>query len=31
VLEQHSNNRLIRPRSDYSGALDLKYVPLSER
>jgi citrate synthase len=31
VLEQHGNNRLIRPRSDYSGALDLKYVPLSER
>jgi citrate synthase len=31
VLEQHGNNRLIRPRSDYTGAIDLKYVPLSER
>ncbi len=31
VLEQHGNNRLIRPRSDYTGALDLKYVPLSQR
>jgi len=31
VLEQHGNNRLIRPRSDYTGQLDLKYVPLSER
>ncbi len=31
VLEQHGNNRLIRPRSYYTGQLDLKYVPLSER
>jgi citrate synthase len=31
VLEQHGNNRLIRPRSDYTGAIDLKYVPLAER
>ena len=31
VLEQHGNNRLIRPSSDYTGQLDLKYVPLSER
>ncbi len=31
VLEQHGNNRLIRPRSDYRGAIDLKYVPLSDR
>ena len=31
VLEQHGNNRLIRPRSDYTGQLDLKYVTLSER
>jgi len=31
VLEQHGHNRLIRPRSDYIGATDLKYVPLSDR
>jgi citrate synthase len=31
VLEQHGNNRLIRPRSEYTGATDAKYVPLSER
>ncbi len=31
ILEQHGNNRLIRPRSDYTGATDAKYVPLSER
>ncbi|HET7874322.1 MAG TPA: citrate synthase [Methylomirabilota bacterium] len=31
VLEQHANNRLIRPRSEYTGAVDLKYVPISQR
>src|SRR5947207_14806207 len=31
ILEQHGNNRLIRPRSDYTGATDAKYVPLAER
>src|SRR5512145_2335693 len=31
VLEQHGNNRLIRPRGEYTGALDLKYVPLANR
>ena len=31
VLEQHGNNRLIRPRSDYTGLTDEKYVPLTER
>ncbi len=31
VLEQHGNNRLIRPRAEYTGALDAKYVPISER
>ena len=30
VLEQHGNNRLIRPRAEYTGALDLKYVPAGE-
>jgi citrate synthase len=31
VLEQHGNNRLIRPRSDYTGPTDARYVPLSQR
>jgi citrate synthase len=31
VLEQHGNNRLIRPRSEYMGATDARYVPISER
>ena len=31
VLEQHGNNRLIRPRGEYTGAIDLKYVPLANR
>jgi citrate synthase len=31
VLEQHGNNRLIRPRSEYTGATDARYVPLAER
>jgi len=31
VLEQHGNNRLIRPRSEYTGATDARYVPISER
>ena len=31
VLEQHGNNRLIRPRSDYIGATEARYVPLADR
>ncbi len=31
VLEQHGNNRLIRPRSEYTGATEARYVPVSER
>jgi len=31
VLEQHGNNRLIRPRSDYTGLTDEQYVPLDQR
>jgi citrate synthase len=31
VLEQHGNNRLIRPRSEYTGPTDMTYVPLAER
>ena len=29
-IEQHGNNRLIRPRSEYMGATDARHVPLSE-
>lgn len=31
VLEQLSNNRLIRPRAEYVGASDLKYEPIERR
>ncbi len=31
ILEQYENNKLIRPRAEYIGARDLKYVPLDER
>jgi citrate synthase len=31
VLEQHGNNRLIRPRAEYTGSTDARYVPLAER
>jgi len=32
ILEQYSNNRLIRPRAEYMGpAPDLKWVPVSQR
>ncbi|WAH38191.1 citrate synthase [Alicyclobacillus dauci] len=31
VLEQYRNNRLIRPRAEYVGKVDQKYVPLNER
>lgn len=31
VLEQFKNNRLIRPRAEYTGPVNLKYVPLSSR
>ncbi len=31
VLEQHENNRLIRPLSEYTGELGLKWVPVEER
>jgi citrate synthase len=31
IIEQHDNNRLIRPRSDYNGARDLKFVPIDQR
>jgi citrate synthase len=31
VLEQHGNNRLIRPRADYTGPTRQAYVPMSQR
>jgi len=31
ILEQWSDNRLIRPRADYVGPLDLEYVPINRR
>ncbi len=32
VIEQHDNNRLIRPRADYTGpAYPAPYIPMSER
>jgi citrate synthase len=31
VMEQHSNNRIIRPQDDYRGPFDLKVTPIGER
>ena len=31
ILEQYSNNKLIRPRAEYIGARDLKYAAIGER
>lgn len=31
VYEQYSDNRLIRPESDYIGPMDVPYIPLNER
>jgi 2-methylcitrate synthase len=31
VLEQHGNNRLIRPRAEYTGQTRASYVPISQR
>lgn len=31
ILEQYDNNRLIRPRADYVGPKDQKYVPIGQR
>jgi citrate synthase len=31
VLEQHGNNRLIRPRAEYTGATSAAYVPVEQR
>ena len=31
VIEQHADNRLIRPDSEYIGEADLTWVPLAAR
>ncbi len=31
ILEQYANNRLIRPRAEYIGSMDVKYTPIQER
>lgn len=31
ILEQYSNNKLIRPRAEYIGERGLKYAPINER
>ena len=31
ILEQYKENKLIRPRAEYVGEWDLKYVPIDER
>jgi citrate synthase len=31
ILEQYANNRIIRPRAEYTGQYDRHYVPIDER
>jgi citrate synthase len=31
IMEQHSNNRIIRPQDDYRGPFDRKVVPIDDR
>jgi len=31
ILEQYANNKLIRPRAEYVGNRDMKYVPIEDR
>jgi len=31
IMEQHSNNRIIRPQDDYRGPFDRKVIPIEER
>ena len=31
VMEQHVNNRIIRPTDDYTGPFDKKVVPIEKR
>jgi citrate synthase len=30
-MEQHGDNRLIRPESEYTGPLGKRYIPIAER
>ena len=31
AMEQYADNRLIRPRADYTGPMDLQYTPIEKR
>lgn len=31
ILEQYENNRIIRPRAEYVGPVDQKYIPIEQR
>jgi citrate synthase len=31
VIEQHTDNRLIRPKSEYTGPLGLRVEPIAQR
>jgi citrate synthase len=31
ILEQYADNKLIRPRAEYIGARDVRYIPIAER
>lgn len=31
IMEQQADNRIIRPASEYTGPIELKYVPINER
>jgi citrate synthase len=31
IMEQHRNNRIIRPTDDYTGPMGLKTLPIDER
>lgn len=31
LLEQYADNRLIRPRAEYTGPMELRYVPIEDR
>jgi citrate synthase len=31
ILEQYENNRLIRPRAEYTGLVNQKYIPIDQR
>jgi citrate synthase len=31
IMEQHADNRLIRPESEYTGPIGKRYIPIAER